>query len=372
MKKSSAVVSVFAVFALAVSLAACGGASEADKSPSRIPAESTSEKSRSNAVGADSRNTEPTTDSKELREVRLMLDYAPNTNHTGFYVAEQLGYYRDAGLRVQIIEPGDNATGTMVATGKADFGVSYQEDVTYALTAEEKLPIKTVAAIIQHNTSGFVSLKSAGIQSPKDFEGKTYAGWGAPSEEAVIDAVMKKDGADIGKLRIVGADGSGFASLSADSGENKVNLQWEFYGWAYIKGEMEGYELNYLPLRELDERLDYYTPVIISNEEKISKDPETVKAFIQATKKGYEYAIQNPDEAAQILHDTALPETDPGFLKRSQEYLSSQYALDAASWGVMQDSVWDGYTEFMLEAGLIQKKIPAAEQYTNEFVAAEE
>ena len=82
---------------------------------------------------------------KELTKVTLMLDYTPNTNHTGFYVAKNKGYYKEAGLDVDIIEPGDNATTSMVAAGKADFGISYQEDVTYALTSEDPLPIKTIA-----------------------------------------------------------------------------------------------------------------------------------------------------------------------------------------------------------------------------------
>lgn len=318
-------------------------------------------------MASQSRDTRTLTDSGE-KKVSLMLDYVPNTNHTGFYVAKELGYYKEAGLAVDIIEAGDNATSSMVATGKADFGISYQEDVTYALAAKEPLPIKAVATIIQHNTSGFVSLKDAGISSPKDFEGKIYAGWGAPSEEAVIRAVMKKDGGDIDKLTIVGADGSGFASLSASTGENKVNLQWEFYGWAYIRGEMDGYALNYMLLSELDKRLDYYTPVIITNLSLIEAEPEMVRAFMQATKRGYEYAIQNPMEAARILHDTALPDTDLAFLEKSQAFLSEEYARGAESWGVMKDEVWDGYTDFMYEYQLIDKLIPAKELYTNEFV----
>ncbi|MDO4466761.1 MAG: ABC transporter substrate-binding protein [Bacillota bacterium] len=303
-----------------------------------------------------------------LKKVTLMLDYTPNTNHTGFYVAQEKGFYEEAGLEVEIIEPGDNATTTMVATGKANFGVSYQEDTTYALTAQDPLPVKAIAAIIQHNTSGFVSLKDANIQSPKDFEGKTYAGWGAPSEEAVIEAVMKKSNAKFKKLNIVGADGSGFASLSAKTGKNKVNIQWEFYGWAVMQGLMDGYELNYLPCSELDERLDYYTPLIITNQDMISNDAQTVRAFVQATKKGYEYAIGNSVEAATILHDKALPDVDLEFLKRSQSYLSEQYAKDASSWGLMKDSVWDNYTNFMFEYGLIDHTIEASSQYTNEFV----
>lgn len=303
-----------------------------------------------------------------LTKVTLMLDYTPNTNHTGFYVALDKGYYKDAGLDVEIIEPGDNATTSMVAANKANFGVSYQEDVTYALTSEDPLPIKTIATIIQHNTSGFVSLKSAGINSVKDFEGKTYAGWGAPSEEAVIKAVMSAAGADFDKLTIVGADGSGIAGLSDQVGDNKVNLSWEFYGWAVTQAMMDGYDLNYMPLNELDERLDYYTPVIITNNEMIEKNPEVVQKFMDATKKGYEYAIDNVDDSAQILHDTALKDTDMDFLKASQKYLSSEYAKDADSWGVMKDSVWDNYTDFMYEYGLIDHKISASDQYTNEFV----
>lgn len=303
-----------------------------------------------------------------LKKVTLMLDYTPNTNHTGIYVAAHEGYYKDAGLDVDIIEPGDNATTSMIAAGKANFGVSYQEDVTYALTSEDPLPIKAIATVIQHNTSGFVTLKSSGIDSVKDFEGKTYAGWGAPSEEAVIKACMTQAGADFSKLTIVGSDGSGIAGLSDEVGDNKVNIVWEFYGWAVTKALMDGYDVNYMPLSDLDERLDYYTPVIITNDDMIKNDPETVQKFMDATKKGYEYAIDHPDEAAKILHDDALTDTDMDFLKKSQQYLSEQYAKDADSWGVMKDSVWDNYTDFMYEYGLISQKISASDQYTNQFV----
>lgn len=297
------------------------------------------------------------------KEVTLILDFVPNTNHTGIYVAQEKGYFKDAGVKVNIIEPGENETSaTLVAANKGQFGVSYQEDVTYARTAEEPLPIRAIATVIQHNTSGFVSLKSANINSPKDFEGKVYAGWQAPSEEAVIKAVMNKAGADFSKLTMVGADGSGFASLG-----KSVDLQWEFEGWAVIKGRMEGYDLNYVPLKDLDERLDYYTPVIITNEDMIKNDPETVKKFMSALKKGYEYAIEQPEEAAEILSKYA-PDYDLEFLKESQKYLSEAYRGDAENWGEMKDEVWDNYTNFMVENGLINHAITAKEQYTNEFL----
>ncbi|MCI8541045.1 MAG: ABC transporter substrate-binding protein [Erysipelotrichaceae bacterium] len=297
------------------------------------------------------------------KEVTLILDYVPNTNHTGIYVAQAKGYFEDAGLQVKIIEPGAHETSaTLVAVGKGQFGVSYQEDVTYARTASEPLPIRAIATIIQHNTSGFVSLANANIETPKDFEGKVYAGWQSPSEEALIRAVMKQAGADFSKLTMVGADGSGFAAFGKG-----VDIQWDFAGWALIKGRMDGYDLNYMPLRDLDERLDYYTPVLITNEDMIAHDPQTVRAFLGAVKQGYEFAIAHPEEAARILSDI-IPDTDFTFLEASQAYLSKAYQGDAAEWGRMSDEVWDRYTQFMVEYGLIDHYISADAQYTNEFL----
>ena len=298
-----------------------------------------------------------------LQKATLVLDYVPNTNHTGFYVALEKGWYEDEGIELNIIEPGNDGTSiTLVGANKGEFGVSYQEDVTYAKSAKDAVPIKAIATIVQENTSGFVSLKEANIKSPKDFEGKVYAGWQAPSEESVIDAVMKQDHADIKNLTMIGADGSGFVSLG-----KTVDIQWEFEGWAFIKGQMEGYDLSFMPLKDLDERLNYYTPLIIANEKTIENDPKLVQAFMNATTKGFEYAIANPEEAAKILSNY-IPEYDYDFLVASQKYLSERYQGTSSKWGKMEDDVWNRYTQFMLDYGLIQEMIPASDQYTNEFI----
>lgn len=297
-----------------------------------------------------------------LKEVTLMLDYVPNTNHTGIYVAQELGYFEQQGLKVQIVEPGDNDAATLCAVGQADFAISYQENVTYARATEEPLPIRAIAAIIQHNTSGFVSAAEDGILTPKDFEGKVYAGWQAPSEEAVLKAVMEAAGADFSKLTMVGAMGAGLDAMGED-----IDIQWEFEGWAVINDRLNGHNVNYLPVRDLDQRLDYYTPVLITNETMIANDPDTVRAFVAAVKQGYEYAIKDPETAAEILHKI-IPDTDKAFLLESQKFLSAQYSLDSEVWGMMKDEVWNGYTEFMYEYGLITSKVAADAQYTNEFI----
>lgn len=301
----------------------------------------------------------------ELTDVTVILDYVANTNHTGMYVALDQGYYKDAGLNVRIVEPTEGATATLIAVGKGDFGVSYQEDVTIALTSADPLPIKAIAAVIQHNTSGFATHADKDIKSPKDFEGKTYAGWGGPGEEAVLNAVMTKEGADFSKLNMVISDGSGFEAL-----KDKADIMWFFEAWDNVKCELSDFPIHYTEVRDLDERLDYYTPVIIANNDTLKNRPDMVKKFMAATAKGYEFAIANPADSAAVLQKYA-PDYSLEMLTKSQEYLSEKYKEDSDVWGRMKDEVWNNYTDFMIEYEVIDKGISASDCYTNEFLPQE-
>ena len=306
--------------------------------------------------------SEKSAEGENPENVTVILDYVANTNHTGMYVALDQGYYKEAGMDVSIVEPTEGATATLIAVGKGDFGISYQEDVTIARTSADSLPVKAVAALIQHNTSGFVTYGDKDIHSPKDFEGKTYAGWGGPGEEAVLKAVMAKDGGDFSKLDMVISDGSGFEAL-----KDKVDVMWFFEGWDNIKCRLNDFPINYMELRQLDKRLDYYTPVIIASEDTLKNKPEMTKKFLEATAKGYRYAIEHPKESAEILHKYA-PDYSLEMLTMSQEYLAGKYMEDTKRWGEMKDSVWDNYTDFLVEYGVIEEDIPADQCYTNEFL----
>ena len=337
MKKRS-ILSIAAAIMMTASLALTGcGTSEAEKSSSEE-------------------------NKKDLEKVTVILDYVANTNHTGMYVALDQGYYEEAGLDVEIIEPTEGATATLISVGKGDFGISYQEDVTVALTSDDPLPIKAIAALIQHNTSGFATYADKNIQSPKDFEGKTYAGWGGPGEEAVLKAVMAQNDADYNNLNVVISDGSGFEAL-----KDKVDIMWFFEAWDNVKCKMNDFPINYMELRDLDERLDYYTPVIIANDKTLEERPEMTEKFLAATEKGYRYAITNPEDSAKILQKYA-PDYSLDMLTMSQEYLSEKYMEDTQRWGEMKDSVWDNYTNFMVEYGVINQPIEASKCYTNDFL----
>ena len=298
-----------------------------------------------------------------LSDVTLILDWVPNTNHTGIYVAHALGYFEEEGLRVEIIQPSDGGTAALIAANQGHFGISYQEEVTYARTAAEPLPIKAIAAIIQHNTSGFASPIQKGIVTPLDFEGKKYGGWGSPAEVAVLSVLMENEGADFNKLEMVDLGALDFFAAT----ENHVDFTWIYYGWDGIAAELKGVDINFIKLQDFDENLDYYTPLIIASEKLLQESPDLAKAFLRAVTKGYEFAISQPEEAVKHLLKEA-PEIDAEIAKASQVYLASEYTADASQWGIKNLNVWERYATWMYDKGLIENPLNASEAYTNDFL----
>lgn len=306
----------------------------------------------------------PSQDDISMQKVVVSLDWTPNTNHTGLYVAKDKGYYEKVGLEVEIIQPASGTAEQLVAARQADFGISFQENVTFARL--ENIPIVSIATIIQHNTSGFASLKDKGIKTPKDFEGRKYGGWGTPMEEATIKALMEKYNADFEKVEILTTGSTDFLASSTQD----IDFAWIFEGWTGIEAQLKGIELNYIDLGKENMALDYYTPIIITNEKNIQENAEMVKKFIKATSKGYKYAMENPGEAAEILLNNA-PELDRQLVIKSQEYLSQKYQAEEPQWGVQKEEVWQRYTDWLYDNGLIDKKIDVTKAYTNDFLPKE-
>ena len=157
------------------------------------------------------------------------------------------------------------------------------------MTSEEPLPVKAIATIIQNNTSGFASPKSKNIETVKDFEGKVYGGWGSPSEEAILKAIMSDNGADYNKLKNINIGSDDFFAAT----EKNVDIAWIFEGWTGVEAKLRGIELNYIPVKDLDPNLNYYTPILVANTKMIDENPEKIEKFLRATAKGYQYAIEN-------------------------------------------------------------------------------
>ncbi len=329
------------------------------------PAEVNTEEATTEAVTEETAEatTEETTEeaNKELEKITVTLDWTPNTNHTGLYVAKDKGFYEEMGLEVEIVQPAGGTAEQLVATDKAQFGISYQEAVTLARV--EEVPVVSIAAVIQHNTSGFASLKSKGIETPADFEGMSYGGWGSPIEVATIKALMDNVGADMDKVEILTSGSADFFAAS----ESDVDFSWVFEGWTGIEAKIKGVELNYIDLGKQDTALDYYTPVIITSEKNIEKNSELVEKFMAATAKGYEFAIESPSEAGAILMANA-PELNEELVMASQEFLSDKYQAEATQWGVQKTEVWENYTNWLFDRELITTKIDTSSAFTNTFL----
>ena len=306
-------------------------------------------------------------ESADLAEVSFVLDWTPNTNHIGVYVADALGYYEEAGIKVSVLQPPDDGAEALVASGKAKFGVSFQDTMSALMEGESKsMPITAVAAVIQHNTSGIMSAKENNITSPKDMEGHTYATWEWPIEQGIIKKVMEDDGGDYSKLTLIPQSvDDEVAALKA----GEIETIWVYYGWAGAAAEVKDYPVNYFAFKDITPAFDYYTPVIIANDDYLNSDPEQAKAFIEATARGYEYTAEHPDEAAEILCE-AVPELDADLVKASTEYLAGRYIDDASQWGIFDADRWNAFYKWINENGLSEKDIPMDTGFTNDYLPA--
>ncbi len=314
---------------------------------------------------ATERNSDATAEksTKNSQKITMVLDWTPNTNHTGIYVAQEKGYFKEAGLDVSVIQPPDDGATDLVASGGAEFGIDFQDTLAAAFSSDSPLPVTAVAAILQHNTSGLISLKKKGIDSPGKLEGHSYATWDSPIEQAVLKNVVEKDGGDFSRVKLISTYVEDIvAALHAD-----IESVWIYYGWDGVKCDMEGLSTNFLPFADMNPTFDYYSPVIIGNNDYMKKNPDTTKAFLSAVKKGYEYAAGNPSDAADILLK-AVPELDEKLVQKSQEYLSKQYIADAAQWGEIDANRWNGFYQWLNENKLVDNALDENAGFTMDYL----
>lgn len=306
-----------------------------------------------------------TTNDDGLFEISIMLDWTANTNHTGLYVAQNMGYFEDAGLKVNIIEASENGVEACVAAKVTDFGISYQDYLVPAFSApqEQMLEVTAVAAIINHNTSGIISPKELKIDSPKKMPGNNYATWELPIEQSIIRQVVTADGGNFDDIELIPSTVEDVKAAFASG----IDAVWIYYACDGISCEYSGVDTNFFYIKDYDEALDYYSPVIIANDDFLKEHPNEASAFIAAVSKGYNYSIDNPKEAAKILVD-ANDGLDLDFCIASQEWISKQYTADGKKWGEINPERWDNFYEWVYENNLCEYQIPSGYGFSNEYL----
>lgn len=303
---------------------------------------------------------------KSLEKITFVLDWTPNTNHTGIYVAQKLGYFEESGLEVEIAQPPEDSSVVLVASGKADISISFQDSLAAAFAGNEPLPVTAIGAVIQHNTSGIISRKGEGMHRPAGMAGHSYATWNGAIELATVKSVVEADGGKYDDISLIPStvtdEVSALKSKSVDS-------IWVFYGWAGVKTELENLETDYFAFSDIDPVFDYYTPVLIANNTFLKEKPEVAKAFMEAVSKGYEYAINNPEAAADILCESA-PELEKELVVASQKYLADKYQAEASQWGIIDSNRWNNFYKWVNENNLAEGTIPLDYGFSNEYLPA--
>ena len=301
--------------------------------------------------------------SKNNQKIKIVLDWVPNTNHTGLYVAKDLGYFKEEGLDVEIVQPPEGSTTALIGAGGAEFGISFQDTLAKSFAKENPVPVTAVAAILQHNTSGIISLKEKGIDSPKKMEGKKYATWEDNIEQAILKKLVTDDKGDFSKVKLIP-----YTITDVVTGlKTDVDAVWVYYAWDGIATERAGLQTNFLKIRDYGEELDYYSPVIIANNDFLKKNPEIAKKVLKAIKKGYEYAMKNPEESAKILVKNS-PELDINLVTASQKWISKEYQSDAKEWGIIDENRWNRFYEWLYKNKVVGREIPKNFGYSNEYL----
>ena len=301
--------------------------------------------------------------SKNNQKVKIVLDWVPNTNHTGLYVAKDLGYFKEEGLNVEIVQPPEGSTTALIGAGGAEFGISFQDTLAKSFAKESPVPVTAVAAILQHNTSGIISLKEKGIDSPKKLEGKKYATWEDNIEQAILKKLVTDDKGDFSKVKLIP-----YTITDVVTGlKTDVDAVWVYYAWDGIATERAGLQTNFLKIRDYGEELDYYSPVIIANNDFLKKNPEIAKKVLKAIKKGYEYAMKNPEKSAKILVKNS-PELDINLVTASQKWISKEYQSDAKEWGIIDGNRWNRFYEWLYKNKAVEREIPKDFGYSNKYL----
>jgi ABC-type nitrate/sulfonate/bicarbonate transport system substrate-binding protein len=284
----------------------------------------------------------------DLDTVTLQLDWVPNTNHTGFFVADELGYYAQEGIELEILPYSGGNGDTLVAEGVADFAVSFHNSLTLARPAG--VPIKAVAAVVQHATDAIaVKADRDDIVTPADLDGLLYAGFGSPFEVPVMTAVIQAAGGE-------GVFDSVFLSTAAYEAvyNGSADFVIPFKPWEGIEAELKDEPLKYFDYEDYGVP-DQYSVIVVAADGFLAQNGDLAERFLRATRRGFEFGVENPTEAAQILIDT-----NPGVFNleelvfRSQELMADEYFVDdEGRWGTIDPDRFAGYSGFLYEAGII-------------------
>ena len=303
------------------------------------------------------------TDNKDLREVNVVLDWYPNAIHTFLYTAIERGYFAEEGLDVKIHFPAnDNDALALVAAGKAEIGMYYQQDVIQAV-ANQGTGIKSIGAIVQSPLNVILSLKDKNITKPEDLVGKTIGYGGTVLSEALVKCMMENVGADASDVNMINV---GFELMSSMTTGNVDATIGCLVNHEVPELEEEGFDVNYFSVSGYGIP-NYYEEVFLTNDDLLENEPEVVAGFLRAAKKGFDDFKADPDGCLAILMNNQNEENFP--LTQSVEEQSCATLIplmetEDAAFLTQTDECWQENIDWMLENQLIDKAVDVSDVMT--------
>ncbi len=292
---------------------------------------------------------------QELTAVTLALDWYPNANHAGIYMALDRGYFTDAGLDVEVYTPSDPTTVLQtVGAGRDTFGISYQSEVLYARAQD--IPVVSVAAMVQHPLNSLMVLADSPVERPGDLRGMSVAVSGLPSDEAFIDTILEADGADIEDVEIVNVGYDLLPAVLSGRADAVIGVYWTH---ETILAEREGNPVWYFRVEEWGVP-DYYELVLVTGESVAADQEDTVRALLGAMQRGYTDAISEPDVAIDLLV-AASPDLDVEVEREGIDLLIPLWTENGTiPFGTQTSERWESLAAWLKERGLLAEDVDVA------------
>jgi len=279
--------------------------------------------------------------------LRFALDWTPNTDHTGLFVAIDKGYFKDAGIALTVLPYNSTSPAALVSAGAADFGTTFQDAATFSIAAGAK--IESVFAIDQHWASGIGVLASRDdIKTPKDLDGKKFGGAGTPGERAIVSQVIKNAGGK-GDFSLITLRSAYIDALK----QGQVDFALPYMAWEGLEAKDAGKPVKYFKYTDYGFP-DAYAVIVVGNPQWLASHDALAHKFVQALQRGYEYAAAHPKEAAaSLIKENPSAFQDKDFVVRSQELLSPDYRDASGKVGPQTLKQWAGLSGFLYSKGLL-------------------
>lgn len=291
-----------------------------------------------------------------MEQVRVVLDWFPNTNHTGFYVAKKQGYFADAGLEVQI----DGDVHGVLSTEGADIVLGPM--ISMLEQRVKGIEITAIATITQRNDSGIVSLASAGIEKPSDLEGKRLTHWEPRWFHEVIGEAVRQDGGDYSKVNLVPMDVGDIVSTLGET----ADATWVYENWENQELLAAGKAINFIRLADLSPLFDFPAPSIGATRSFLDSRPEVARRFLHALERGYTEAAQAP-EASILEVREHMPNVSTELLVASQKHLAAISLNESGKWGRISAERWEPMAQFLVDTGITTSRFD--NEFSNDFFA---